>query len=68
MTPTPLADALHGRRRELGLRQAEVAELAGVSERFVRELEHGKATARLDKVEAVLDVLGLALTVRVRGE
>ena len=68
MTTASLAHAVRERRRTLGLRQAELAELADVSERFVRELEHGKTTARLDKVEAVLDVLGLSLTVRVRGE
>lgn len=68
MTTTSLGDAIRARRTELRLRQAELAELAGVSERFVRELEHGKATARLDKVEAVLDVLGLTLTVRLRSE
>lgn len=68
MTTTSLGDALRSRRTELRLRQAELAELAGVSERFVRELEHGKATARLDKVEAVLGVLGLTLAVRLRSE
>lgn len=52
---------LASRRRELGLRQVDVAELAGVSERFVRLLESGKESVRLDKVEPVLDVLGLRL-------
>lgn len=56
-----LAPALVARRRELALRQADVADLAGVSERFVRELESGKATVRLDKLRPVLDVLGLRL-------
>lgn len=54
------------RRRTLGLRQADVAALAGVSERFVRELESGKASVRLDKVEPVLDVLGLQLVATPR--
>lgn len=49
------------RRKELGLRQVDLAELAGVSERFVRLLESGKASVRLDKVGPVLDVLGLQL-------
>jgi HTH-type transcriptional regulator/antitoxin HipB len=56
------------RRRDLGLRQAEVAELAGVSVRFINELEHGKPTVRLDKVQAVLAVLGLALELKIRDE
>lgn len=49
------------RPRELGLRQVDLAELAGVSERFVRLLESGKPSVRLDKVEPVLEVLGLRL-------
>lgn len=49
------------RRKELGLRQIDLAELAGVSERFVRLLASGKSTVRLDKVQAVLAVLGLRL-------
>ncbi|MCT2337964.1 helix-turn-helix domain-containing protein [Corynebacterium sp. p3-SID1056] len=43
------------------LTQADVAELAMVSERFIREFEQGKPSVRLDKVEAVLAVLGLEL-------
>ena len=53
-------------RRGLGLRQAELADLAGVSERFVRELESGKTSVRLDKVLPVLAVLGLELRVQPR--
>ncbi|USQ75671.1 type II toxin-antitoxin system Y4mF family antitoxin [Ornithinimicrobium cryptoxanthini] len=54
-------EQLTDRRRELGLRQVDLAELAGVSERFVRLLESGKPSVRLDKVEPVLEVLGLRL-------
>nr|WP_306238462.1 helix-turn-helix transcriptional regulator [Ornithinimicrobium sp. HY1745] len=53
-------------RRALGLRQADLAALAGVSERFVRELESGKTSVRLDKVEPVLEALGLRLVVAPR--
>lgn len=58
-----LAEAVRRRRRELGLRQAEVADLAGCSERFVHTLEHGKASLRLDKILDVLEVLGMGLAV-----
>jgi len=60
---TPLGVAVRRRRRELGLRQAEVAELAGCSQRFVHTVEQGKATLRLDKILEVLEVLGLGLEV-----
>ena len=63
MGVTQLADAVRRRRAELGLRQAEVAELAGCSERFLHTLEHSKTSVRLDKVLDVLEVLGLGLAV-----
>ena len=63
----PLAHAVRARRRELGLRQGELAELAGVSERFVHTVEAGKATVQLDKLLAVLETLGLHLELRSGG-
>lgn len=62
----PLGNDLRQRRRRLGLTQAEVADLAGVSERFVRLLEGGKSSVRMDKLVAVLDVLGLELHASIR--
>lgn len=41
-----------------GLTQPELAEKAGVGQRFVRELEQGKETLRLDKVNQVLKLFG----------
>lgn len=57
------AAVVQGRREQLGLRQEELAELAGCSPRFVHELENGKATVQLDKVISVLAALGLHLLV-----
>lgn len=56
-----LAEVVRARRRQLSLRQAELADLAGVSERFVYALEHGKTSVQLDKTVAVLEALGLRL-------
>lgn len=61
----PLAAAARTRRRALMLRQSEVADLAGCSERFVYTLERAKGSLRLDKVLDVLGVLGLGLEVGV---
>lgn len=58
------ARAVRARRSALGLRQEELAELAGVSERFVYALESGKQTARLDKVLPLLAALGVHLELR----
>lgn len=59
-----LAAAVRARRRSLRLNQAELASLAGVGLAFLYELEHGKPTIRIDKLLAVLGVLGLELHVR----
>lgn len=58
-----LGSMLRARRRNLRLRQDELADLAEVSERFVYALENGKPTVRLDKLLAVLYALGLHLEV-----
>ena len=58
-----LAAVAVARRLELGLRQDELAELAEVSPRFVYNVEAGKQSLQLDKVAAVLEALGLHLTV-----
>ncbi|AKE40019.1 Transcriptional regulator, y4mF family [Corynebacterium camporealensis] len=49
------------RRKAMRLTQAEVAEMAQVSERFIREFEQGKTSVRLDKAASVLSLLGLDL-------
>lgn len=61
-----LAVDVRARRKDLGLTQEELAELAEVSARFVMELEQGKPTVRLDKLTAVLDAMGLTLRAEVR--
>jgi y4mF family transcriptional regulator len=45
-------------RKLVKLTQPELAEKAGVGLRFIRELEQGKATLRLDKVNLVLQLFG----------
>jgi y4mF family transcriptional regulator len=54
-------------RKSAGLTQIELAERAGVGLRFVRELEQGKPTVRLDKVNQVLSLFGCELSVRAKS-
>jgi len=49
------------RRMAAGLTQPELADKAGVGLRFVRELEQGKQTLRIDKVNQVLQLFGYQL-------
>jgi y4mF family transcriptional regulator len=46
------------RRKAVRLTQPELAEKAGVGLRFIRELEQGKETLRIDKVNQVLWLFG----------
>jgi y4mF family transcriptional regulator len=46
------------KRTSTKLTQPELAEKAGVGLRFLRELEQGKETLRLDKVNQVLKLFG----------
>jgi y4mF family transcriptional regulator len=64
--PDELAAEARARRGSLRLSQRELAELAGVSERFVRFVEQGKRTVQLDSLLALLDTLGLELRVQTR--
>lgn len=56
-----LADFVKEKRRAVKLTQPELAEKAGVGLRFIRELEQGKPTLRLDKVNQVLSLFGFEL-------
>jgi y4mF family transcriptional regulator len=55
---TTFASFIKNRRRSLGLTQTDLALKAGVGLRFIRELEQGKQTLRLDKVNQVLALFG----------
>lgn len=51
-------------RKKSKLTQIEFAKRAGVGLRFLRELEQGKTTVRLDKLMQVLDFLGYHLELK----
>ena len=53
-----LSEFVKEKRNSAKLTQPELAEKAGVGLRFVRDLEQGKETIRLDKVNQVLQLFG----------
>jgi y4mF family transcriptional regulator len=53
-----LSTFLKQQRAAAGLTQVQVAEKAGVGLRFIREMERGKETLRLDTVNQVLSLFG----------
>lgn len=58
MSATSLGQFVASRRKSLKLTQQELAAKAGVGLRFIRELEGGKPTLRMDKVNDVLRQFG----------
>lgn len=48
-------------RKKYHLTQIDLSEKSGVGLRFIRELEQGKQTLRLDKVNQVLNLFGLEI-------
>jgi len=51
-------------RKELGLRQDELAAASGVGLRFLVELERGKPTVQMGKVLDVISALGCELQIK----
>lgn len=54
----PVGTFVRQRRKTLGYSQLKLSECTGVGLRFIRELEQGKQTLRLDKINQVLAYFG----------
>lgn len=53
-------------RKRQKMTQQDISGLAGLGNRFIIDLEHGKETVQAQKVIDVLNLLGLELIVRKR--
>ena len=58
MEQTTLSKYVKALRKQYNLTQVELSEKSGVGLRLVRELEQGKQTLRLDKVNQILNLFG----------
>lgn len=59
-----IASQIKHLRKKIGLTQIEFARRVGVGLRFLRELEQGKTTVRMDKLVQVLEFLGYHLEIK----
>ena len=59
MNMNKIAEYIKASRKAAGLTQEEFAVRSGLGLRFVRELEQGKETVRMDKVNAALEMFGM---------
>ena len=62
MEKTSLSQTVKQLRKEYGLTQEELAMKSGVGLNFVRNLEQGKPSLRMDKVNQLLDLFNYTLT------
>ena len=63
-----LAEIVRRERKRQKVSQIRLSQLADFGTRFVRDLEDGKETVRLDKVLAVLETLGIAVELSSPGD
>lgn len=54
-----MAKFIKEKRKAVGLTQEEFAMRSGLGLRFIRELEQGKETVRMDKVNQALAMFGM---------
>ena len=67
MATTLIAKQLKRLRKENGMTQVDLAMKSGVGLNFVRELEQGKATVRMDKVAQVFAFFDYELVPQKKG-
>lgn len=58
MEQATLSKYVKAMRKQYNFTQVELSEKSGVGLRLVRELEQGKQTLRLDKVNQILNLFG----------
>ena len=63
-----IAEFIKQKRKEMGLTQEEFALRSGLGLRFIRELEQGKETVRMDKVNQALAMFGMKAVPRRKDE
>ena len=63
-----IAEVVRSERKRQGATQIELAQMANVGVRFLRDVEDGKPTVQFDKLLRVLTTLGIALELKfLRG-
>ena len=63
-----IAEFVKTQRKAAGLTQEQFAMRSGLGLRFVRELEQGKTTVRMDKVNVALAMFGMEAVPGRKGD
>ncbi len=59
LEPKTLAEIIRKHRKEAGLTQLQLAEMAGIGKTAVFDIEKGKETVQLDTLRKILSVLNI---------
>lgn len=65
MDSAAVGQKIKERRKFLQIKQEDLAEIAGVSERTLREIEKGTANPELNSLLKVCEVLGLEIQLHI---
>ena len=60
-TPKTLGDFIRKTRKTMKISQTDLAMTSGTGQRFISDLENGKATCQIGKVLTVLYTLGIRI-------
>lgn len=66
MLPSTIGQTIKQRRKELGITQPDLAELAGISKNTLYKLERGQGNPSLDILTTLAEVLGMELKLEVK--
>lgn len=66
MLVNSLGETIKNRRKELGITQPHLAELAGISTNTLYKLERGQSNPSLEVLHKLAEVLGLELKLEVK--
>ena len=61
-----LSELMKTRRRQLGITQLDLAEMAEVGIATVKDIERGVANPSLSTVNKILDILGVEIVYQIR--
>ena len=62
-----LGKMIKARRKELGVTQAYLSEVTGLSTTFISDVENGKSTAEIGRIIKLINILGMDFIVESRG-
>ena len=66
MLVNQIGESIKNRRKELGITQPHLAELAGISVNTLYKLERGNGNPSLNVLNKIIEVLGLELRLEIK--